>query len=237
MSVKTRACSLLALLTAMGMGFISPLSQAADYGGIALGATRVVYPEGSTQSSLPINNTDAKDVFLVQSWIQNADGKKSSDFVVTPPLFVIKPQKENTLRIMYVGPGNLPKDRETLYWMNVKAIPAANKNIKDKNTLQIAVLNRIKVFVRPEDLPMKSVEAPAKLRFHQDGSSLIVKNSTPYYITLVQFNDGTASLPATMVPPMGQSTVTVPKGAKGTISFQTVNDYGANTPKQNAVME
>lgn len=77
--------------------------------------------------------------------MENASESKSSDFVVTPPLFVMKPQKENTLRIMYVGPNNLPADRESLYWVNVKAIPSAAKDTKGKNTLQIAVLSRIKL--------------------------------------------------------------------------------------------
>lgn len=227
-----------ALLTALTLITLSPLAHAADYGGIALGSTRVIYPQGSEQISLSVNNTDGKGVFLIQSWVENADSHKSSDFVVTPPLFVIKPQKENTLRVMFIGQRNaLPKDRESLYWMNVKAIPAASKDSQNKNTLQIAVLNRIKMFIRPTGLAMKSADAPDHLRFHQSGTQLIVKNPTPYYITLVQLMDGAAELPATMVPPMGQSTVSVPHNAHGQITFQTVNDYGANTPKQNAVME
>lgn len=237
MSKVTRVHFLSAAFIAAGLGFFSPVSNAAGYGGIALGATRVIYPQGSDQVSLPVNNTDSKAIFLIQSWVENADSKKSDDFVVTPPLFVIKPQKENTLRIMYTGAKNLPTDRESLFWMNVKAIPSASKDTKNKNTLQIAVLNRIKLFVRPKDLPMKSIDAPAKLRFHDSGNALTIKNPTPYYITLVQMHDGMTSLPATMVPPMGQSNVALPKGTHGEITFETVNDYGSNTPKQKAVME
>ncbi|HFZ8995707.1 TPA: fimbria/pilus periplasmic chaperone [Citrobacter freundii] len=236
MSIVTRTGSLLAALTIAGLGLLSPAAQAAGYGGVALGATRVIYPQDSIQVSLPVNNTDNKAVFLIQSWVENSDSKKSSDFVVTPPLFVIKPGKENTLRIMYIGQGNLPKDRESLYWMNVKAIPAADKDIKNKNTLQIAVLNRIKLFVRPKNLPMPSADAPSKLSFHQSGDKLTINNPTPYYITLVQFHEGTTTLPATMVPPLGKSSVKLPKGTQGKITFQTVNDYGANTPVQTAVM-
>lgn len=235
MSIITRTCFALSIIS---LSLASMMTHAAEYGGIALGATRIVYPQGSEQISLSVNNTDSKGVFLVQSWVENSDSKKSSDFVVTPPLFVIKPEKENTLRVMYIGPReSLPKDRESLYWMNVKAIPAANKDAATKNTLQIAVLNRIKLFIRPQGLAMSVAEAPEKLRFHKDGKQLTIKNPSPYYITLVHFNEGTAELPATMVPPLGQSTVVVPETARGQITFQTVNDYGANTPKQNAVIE
>lgn len=73
-------------------------------GGIALGSTRVIYPQGSKQVSLPVINSSDSNVFLIQSWISNADGSRTSDFIMTPPLFVIQPKKENLLRIMYVGP-------------------------------------------------------------------------------------------------------------------------------------
>ena len=100
--------------------------------GVALGATRVIYPAGQKQVQLAVTNNDEKSTYLIQSWVENADGAKDGRFVITPPLFVMKPQKENTLRIMYVGPNNLPADRESLYWVNVKAIPSAEKTPKGK---------------------------------------------------------------------------------------------------------
>ncbi|EKS6649595.1 fimbria/pilus periplasmic chaperone [Enterobacter hormaechei] len=227
----------LAVLTLASAGLLSLNAEAANNGGISLGATRVIYPQGNTQVSLAVNNSDSKAVFLIQSWIQNAQEAKSSDFVITPPLFVMKPKKENTLRIMYVGADNLPKDRESLFWVNVKAIPSASKDTQNKNTLQIAVLSRIKLFVRPKNLPIAAVDAPANLRFHVSGNTLTVKNPTPYYITLVQFHSGNATLPNTMVAPLSQMDIKLPANAQGSITFQTVNDYGANTPTQKAIME
>lgn len=79
---------LLLLLSAAGLSF------AVQAGGIALGATRVIYPQGSKQTSLPIINSSASNVFLIQSWVANADGSRSTDFIITPPLFVIQPKKE-----------------------------------------------------------------------------------------------------------------------------------------------
>ena len=237
MSIFSRTGLWATALTLASLQLFSPLAQAADYGGIALGATRVIYPQGSEQISLSVNNTDGQGVFLIQSWVENADSKKSSDFVVTPPLFAMQGKKENTLRILDASNNQLPQDRESLFWMNVKAIPAATKESPNKNTLQIAVLNRIKLFVRPKGLNMPPADAPAKLRFHQTGSQLTIKNPTPYYVTLVELTEGSTALPATMVPPLGQSSLVMPSTAHGDISFQTVNDYGANTPKQHAVMD
>ncbi|HDS0120215.1 TPA: fimbria/pilus periplasmic chaperone, partial [Escherichia coli] len=47
-------------------------------------------------------------------------------------------RKEASLRIMFLGKTNLPTDRETLYWMNVKAIPPTDEKNTQKNTLQLA---------------------------------------------------------------------------------------------------
>ncbi|MBS6124945.1 MAG: fimbria/pilus periplasmic chaperone, partial [Veillonella sp.] len=129
-------------------------------GGIALGATRIIYPADAKQTAVWIRNSHTNERFLVNSWIENSAGVKEKSFVVTPPLFVSEPKSENTLRIIYAGVP-LPKDRESLFWMNVKAIPSVNKNsLEGKNVLQLAILSRIKLFVRPNNLPQIPEDAP-----------------------------------------------------------------------------
>ncbi|WP_164673296.1 fimbria/pilus periplasmic chaperone [Raoultella planticola] len=210
-------------LTASGMSFA---------GGIGLGATRVIYPESASQASLPVTNSDPHERYLIQAWVEDDKGNKAGDFIVTPPLFASAPKSENTLRIMYTGKP-LPQDRESVYWMNVKAIPAVNKiAIKDKNSLQLAILSRIKLFMRPDGLSMGEAEAADHLRFQQSGNRLTIINPTPYYETLVNLSIGGKKLDNSMVPPKGQTALTLPGGASGDIHFQTVNDYGALTPQQ-----
>lgn len=214
---------------------LAPLS--AQAGGVALGATRVVYPADAKQTSLAITNSDKHTRFLIQSWVEDDNEKKTADFVITPPLFTSKPLGENTLRIMYVG-GKLPKDRETVYWLNSKAIPAVERDdIQGKNVLQIAVLSRIKLFVRPADLPSKPIDAPKQLQFKRQMNSLVITNSSPYYVTLVSLNIGTTKLPNTMVAPKSNASVELPAKATGAVTYQTVNDYGANTPTATAVLQ
>lgn len=205
------------------------LSQAVA-GGMTLGATRVIYPQGAKQVSLPLTNSDAKNIFLVQTWVATTDGQKSADFVVTPPLFVSQPKKENLLRIMYVG-GMLPTDRETVYYLNSKSIPSVDKEKITGNTLQIATQSVIKVFIRPQNLPSLSTDAPGGLRCHYEGSNAVITNPSPYYVSLVQFFINNQRQPNNMVPPKGKLKVAASNG-QGNITFQTVNDYGANTPTQ-----
>jgi len=222
----------------LSLAFLPLFISAASFaGGVSLGGTRLIYPAGNSQVSMPVNNSDDKAVFLIQSWVEDENGVKTEDFVITPPLFVIQPQKENTLRVMYVGSKVLPTDRESVYWLNVKAIPSASPNIKNKNVLQLAILSRIKLFVRPDNLPLKSAEAPQKLRFHRNGEQLTINNPTPYYITLVQLKTGNTKLPNTMVAPQTKASVSIPGNAQGAITYQTVSDFGANSETQKSVME
>ncbi|WP_405050658.1 fimbria/pilus periplasmic chaperone [Serratia sp. AKBS12] len=218
-------------------GALAVSASGVQAGGIALGATRVVYPADAKQTSLAVTNSDKHLRFLIQSWIETTNGEKTTDFIMTPPLFVSKPQGENTLRIMYVGK-KLPQDRESVFWINVKAIPAVEREaVQGKNVLQLAVLSRIKLFVRPAGLPTSPADAPAKLTFNKTGGQLIIDNPTPYYITLVNFTIGTHNLPNTMVAPQSNSGIAIPTGAAGPIKYQTINDYGANTPSITGVVK
>ncbi|KAB8312631.1 hypothetical protein EH228_06365 [Erwinia endophytica] len=213
------------------------LFHSAVAGGIAPGATRVIYYEEDKQASLSVTNTDSHERYLIQAWVEDTSGQRVRDFIVTPPLFTASPKSENSLRIMYTGKP-LPKDRETVFWMNVKAIPAINKEaIKDKNTLQLAVLSRIKLFMRPEGLNMGEVESYKKLRFHNDGKQLTVFNPTPYYQSMVNITVGGNKLKNSMVPPLGKLDIPLPAGTSGEIRFQSVNDYGAVTPQQKGVFK
>ncbi len=204
---------------------------------VALGATRVIYLANQKQVLLPVTNNDPASVYLIQSWIENAGDQKDTQFVITPPLFSMQGKKENTLRIINATNHQLPGDRESLFWVNVKAIPAMEKDQKNENTLQLAIISRIKMFYRPTHLAMAPEEAPAMLRFRRSGSKLTLINPTPYFITVTNMKAGNSNLPNTMVPPKGEVSVDIPHAVTGDISFQTINDYGALTPRIKATMQ
>lgn len=230
--------------------FLCFLSLSVAAGGIALDRTRLIYPYGGTSGkseSVNLKNTDKKDTFLVQSWVENPDGSKSRDFIVTPPLFTSAPNNENILRVIYNGPP-LPKDRESLYYFNVKGIPSVDKNkLGQGNMLILAGVTRIKLFVRPEGLTSSVDKAPDQLRFRKENQKLTIINPTPYYITFAELNLGKKKLEAPMLPPKGQVSVDLNdyKAKKETASqaqegaydifFNTINDYGGITGLQKGI--
>lgn len=221
-SYRTLLCTSVLLVSSLTSSFSSA-------GGMALGATRIIYPAGQKQVSLSVHNTSENASFLVQSWTESADGKKSNDFVVTPPLYVSGPGNENTMRIMYAGPP-VKTDRETLYYFDSKSVPSLDKKaMEGKNMLLLAAITRIKLFVRPAGLSPSVEDAPGALAFHRQGNTLRIENPTPYYITLAKMTYGGQKMPDTMVPPRDGTSLPVTSPAVGRVSFHTINDYGALT--------
>lgn len=210
--------------------FFAASTWASDNGGVGLGATRLVYSESASQISLSVRNTSSRTPFLIQSWVMTPDNKKSEDFIITPPLFVLNPANENLLRIMYIG-APLAKDRETLFYASVRAVPSTTKR-DEGNTLKIATQSVIKLFWRPKGLPYSINDAPAKLRCTGSADGVTIANPTPYFMTLTSIKIGGKAVKNQMISPFGSFRFARPQGAKdASVQYRTINDYGAQTPQ------
>ena len=62
--------------------FVAGALSASAQAGVALGATRVIYPAGQKQVQLAVTNNDDNSTWLIQSWVENADGVKDGRFIV-----------------------------------------------------------------------------------------------------------------------------------------------------------
>lgn len=194
-------------------------------GGVGPGATRMVCLSSDTQLMLNVRNTDAQAPFLIQSWIENADGQRSNNFVVTPPLFVLRSNSENGLRIMFSGPQQ-PADRETLYWIVVKAIPQSTPQ-SQKNTLQFASANRIKLFYRPQALARGVNEAWQEIAGEIRAGKVTLINPTPWHMTLTSLKVDGRELKTVMILPKNSLTLNESLPDARHFSYSTINDYGA----------
>jgi len=128
--------------------------------------------------------------------------------------------------------GNLPGDRESMYWMNIKAIPAADVT-RNQNTLQIAVKNRIKLIFRPTGLKGVPEDVADKLTWQRSGDSLQVTNPTPFYMNFMQISvAGKALKNVTWVAPESTAKFALPEGVSGgSVSWKIISDYGAIGPE------
>lgn len=202
--------------------FCSPVSA----GGIALGGTRVIFPAEASQTTLSVSNRTEASTYLIQSWVESAAGMKTSDFIVTPPLYTSSPGSENMLRIVSSGVAH-PQDKESLYYLSVKAIPSVDKKIQEKEggSLVVATAMQIKMFIRPAGLKPAREKAEKMLTFTRQGAELRIHNPTPYYLTLVNLKAGARALKDVMVSPNSDASVELPVGGN-TVSWDSINDYG-----------
>lgn len=204
----------------------SVLASFAAQAGIVIGGTRVIYDGDKKETSATLRNPDKSGVWLVQSWVDSGVKGSKAPFIVTPPLFRINPGEENILRIVRTG-GNLPEDRESVFWLNVKSIPATDDSQPYNNVLQVVVKSRLKLFYRPAGLEGQPETAYHHLSVSRSGNRLTVSNPTSYYVTLFTLKvDGQEIKEADMVPPKGCVSFTLPSATASTVSWQSISDYG-----------
>lgn len=87
------------------------------------------------------------------------------------------------------------------------------------------------------NIKLNDCDTNVSSKFRRSGSKLTLINPTPYFITVTNMKAGNSNLPNTMVPPKGEVSVDITHAATGDISFQTINDYGALTPRIKATMQ
>ncbi|CAI1969191.1 Chaperone protein fimC precursor [Serratia fonticola] len=195
--------------------------------GVVIGGTRLIYDGGKKESSLSVNNPD-KVPYLIQSWVETTTGgAEKAPFMITPPLFRLDGGQQNVLRVIRAG-GNLPSDKESMFWMNIKSIPSVTKDT-NQNTLQIAVKTRIKLIYRPEGLNGTPEDQTEKLTWRRSGNNLQVTNPTPFYMNFQEVKvAGKGVKDVTYVAPMSSATFALPAGTSGgSISWKIISDYGA----------
>ncbi len=206
--------------------FISLFIINTSYAGVIISGTRVIYNEGNKNVSINVKNTD-KMPYLIQSWIDDFEEKKQSKFTITPPLFRLNPDKENTLRIFLTEEG-LPSDQESLFWLNIKTIPATEKT---ENSLQIAFKTQMKLIYRPKSLKdVNFEEEQKKLSWSKERGKVIVYNPTPYFMNFqtIKFNGKLVDDVSYAKPFSTKSFDINDNNEHGLISWELINDYGAN---------
>jgi chaperone protein EcpD len=181
--------------------------------GVVLSGTRFVYPSQEKEITVKLTN-QGKHPVLVKAWIDHGEIDASPEaikvpFTLTPPIFRMDADKEMALRLAYVG-ANLPKDRESLFWLNVMEVPPRpSEKQEGQNTLQLAFRYRLKLFFRPEGLAGAAKDAAVDLHWalaEAYGRQVLrVVNDSPYYVSLteVKLKHGTQMIavePETIAP-------------------------------------
>lgn len=214
--------------------------SAVAHSAIIIGGTRVIYPSEKKDVTVQVKNDGSKPS-LMQVWMDDGDANITPDksnvpFIVSPPVSRVDPKTGQVISITFTG-ADLPKDRESLYWLNVLDIPAKpaidEKSQTRPNYLQLSVRSRIKVFYRPEGLLSKASDSPKLLKWTVSGGQLNVENPSPYHVNLLNLNGISstgkkvelASKGLILAPFQSQNIVLTDLNIKK-LSLKSINDYG-----------
>ncbi|AVZ00474.1 molecular chaperone (plasmid) [Lelliottia sp. WB101] len=196
--------------------------------------SRLVFNEKDKSVSVNVTNRNMQDPYLAQGWMEDEkETKLNGPLMVLPPVQRVEAGSKTLVRIQALADtANLPKDRESVFWFNLREIPP--KSTKP-NVLMLAMQTRLKVFWRPEALkvdPMAdTVPGTDTLTLTRQGSSLVLTNPTPYHFSFVELRSAVSSKPVdgfepVMVAP--KSSLTLKHSVSGnTPVLMFVNDYGS----------
>ena len=226
----------ISLMTLSLLSF-SMTGNAAQPAGIKLSQTRVIFNNKDRNALTTIQN-QGDNVYLVKASVLN-DTRMNSEippFAVIPPLFRLEQRNQQTVRIVRQGTGQLPIDRESVFYLSFLAIPSTTESNDTDNRVAIGLQTVIKLFYRPERLTITAEQAAKKLTFRLSDKQLIAENPTPYYLTLGSLSS--AGKPVSfgetgqMIAPFSQATY--PFGSQDKdVTWTVINDYGGlSTPYQ-----
>ena len=198
---------------------------------INIDRTRIIFDAADKSSSVILTNQSRQLPYLAQSWIENAQGIKDNNYLMAlPPMQRIEAGEKSQVRLMKLDTARqLPTDRETLFYFNVREVPPRSHL---ENVMQVAIQSRIKLFFRPEAIKARDGDIwQNHLQVSRTGQTLSISNPTPYYIT-IGFLGGDnhrsfEKFDSLMVAPFGHEQYTPPTGYHGheyILGF--IDDYG-----------
>ncbi|MDU4350052.1 MAG: molecular chaperone, partial [Klebsiella michiganensis] len=117
--------------------------------------TRIILNQSDKSVSVRLTNQSTTIPFLAQSWIEDKDNKKSRNYITAvPPMVRLEAGEQVQVRLIPQPTlTQLPADRESLFYFNVREIPPRSEQ---KNVMQIAMQSRIKIFWRPKAVEVKN---------------------------------------------------------------------------------
>ncbi|BBT69453.1 MULTISPECIES: molecular chaperone [Enterobacteriaceae] len=213
------------------LALVAPLiAQAA----VSPDRTRVIFNGANKAASLKLTNASQELPYLAYSWIEDDKGKKSDAFFAAlPPMQRLEPGAISQVRIVKQGrAAELPTDRESLFYYNIREIPPTPENADNHAVVQVAMQSRIKLFWRPASLKKKPGDATEqRMTYRLNGKTLQVNNPTPYYITLAYFgkdlNGVFPSFKTTMLAPFTAASLNAGANSGSGFYLGYMDDYGA----------
>ena len=213
------------------------LCSTAVQGSVVMTGTRVIYPAQVKEKSIQLSNKSAVP-FIVQVQMDNDEQGSNKiarvPFIASPAIFRVEPHSGQSVLLRFSG-GDMPRDRESVYYLRFTQLPALASEQSHKNKLVLAITNRVKVFYRPQGLAGTASKVGESLTVQRQGGSLVIHNPTPFYANVarasLRVKDRDISLGQQMMVAPKSSLAVDPAVKIGSVDglmlkVVTVNDYG-----------
>ncbi|WP_407201423.1 fimbria/pilus periplasmic chaperone [Citrobacter werkmanii] len=202
------------------------------HAGIVIYGTRVIYPAEKSEITLQLMNQE-QNASLVQAWIDDGNTslppeKIQVPFLLTPPVVRVPGNSGQLLKIKKM-PNTLPKNKESLFYLNVLDIPPNNPVNAGKNVIKFAMQNRIKLFYRPSGIAPVNSATFKKIVLVRNGKSFIIKNDNANWVTVAEIKFGSVKIndKSVMVAPFSSEPVMVKSSNANQYKLTIINDYGS----------
>ncbi len=226
MPVITKFMSSAKALVSIGVIMLAIVATSiAQAGGLGFDKTRLVISDGKNSGSVVLDNrTD--HAYFVRAHLEDSERVKTDAGMVHPPIFQIKPQQAGRMRVV-IDQKKVPSDRETMFWLYTKSYPAKSPEDK-KQQLNFNFVIQMKVFYRPEGLKGTLLKAAEKLQWRLDKGRLLVKNDSPFNVSLVglSINDKPQDTNKVVKPYSEMDSGVSLKSNVGTVSWYIIDDFG-----------
>lgn len=219
------------MLAAMTFGY-----PAISFAALSVDHSRLIFNEGEKAVSVTVHNQNNQQPYLSQAWMEDYTGKKiAQPLTALPPIQRVEAGSKTAVRIQTTGNlGELPSDRESVFYFNLREVPPRSEK---KNSLQLALQTRLKVFYRPKQLEVDgnamAVPGIMDLKVTKNNGIYQIENPTPYFITIVSARNSQAGNNSDKFEPfmIAPKEITSMKWGKDLFAhnaiLSTINDYGA----------
>lgn len=215
------------------LAFVPTLQAAEPVSGVQLGRTRLFMEGGAQTVSFELSNWNPEPV-LVSSWVEALTDEPSDAFMTSPSLMQIAPKRTASIRIEQMSA--LPADRESVFWLTVRSVPAVRPT--DSSRAIFGLTQKIKLHYRPKGLKGDTRAAAEALRWSLADEGLSVNNPTPFSLsflqmtakeTIVAVNDMCMPYTVCTFPVKGEARALFEKAFKaGETTFTYIDEFGGD---------
>ncbi|WP_272533811.1 fimbrial biogenesis chaperone [Providencia sp. PROV212] len=197
--------------------------------GLRLEQTRLILNSTKSNAAFTIVNDDLNPYLIQTSVTEQLEGAKSLYFAVTPPLFRLDANSKFSAHVLLKNERELPVDRESLFFLNTRAIPAPKHPNEQKNDAKRSFVTNIviKVFYRPHQLAVPNNAVFQQVTLKKQGKQWVFNNPTPYYLTVVNLKYNQQNCRKSLIlTPFSDTEITGLQGHISQASWQMINDFG-----------